>query len=75
MALNLYRATVNGYETVLQLDEADAKTRGLGSKDLYKGEPAAPAASTPDSAAADAAAAEKAAAAPANKARAAAANK
>jgi hypothetical protein len=74
VALKLYKVTVNGYETILQLDEEDVKARGLVESDLWQ--PEAPAVE-PD-AAADAAAAEaaeKAAAAPANKSRAAAANK
>ncbi|QGZ16900.1 hypothetical protein SEA_LITTLETOKYO_8 [Arthrobacter phage LittleTokyo] len=34
--LKKYNVKVNGFETVLQLDERGAKARGLTEKDLYK---------------------------------------
>ncbi|ASR83178.1 hypothetical protein FDI29_gp08 [Arthrobacter phage Abidatro] len=61
MALTKYNATVNGHKTVLQLNEKDARARGLGEKDIFKPGKAP--------------AAGKAAAAPANKAAAPAGDK
>lgn len=64
--LKKYTTNVNGLETVLQLSDADAKTRGLVAD-----KPAAKTAAADP----DAAPAQKAAAAPANKSRTAASNK
>lgn len=41
MALKKYNVTVNKYATVLQLDAAGAKARGLTDKDLVQVKPAA----------------------------------
>ena len=66
MALKKYNVTVNGFETVLQLDERGAKARGLTDRDLFK-----PASKQADKTADKPAAAPagKQAAAPANKSR------
>lgn len=34
--LKKYNVRVNGFDTVLQLDDRAAKARGLGEKDLFK---------------------------------------
>lgn len=57
MALKNYNVTVNGTATVLQLNEQDAKARGLTDKDLVDAESS----SAPDP--------DKKAATPANKSR------
>lgn len=77
MALKNYNVVVNGTETILQLDDRDAKARGLTDKDLVGAESSAPdpdaeAAAAAEREAAEAAAkaeADKKAAAPANKSR------
>lgn len=66
MALKLYNVRVNNLATVLQLNEADAKARGLADKDLYK-PGKSPAAAAAEKAAAEKAAADKAAAEAAEK--------
>ncbi|QGH74495.1 hypothetical protein HYQ03_gp08 [Arthrobacter phage Kuleana] len=42
MALKKYNVTVNGFATVLQLDERGAKARGLTDRDLVGAVSAAP---------------------------------
>lgn len=68
MALKRYNVTVNNHPTVLQLDEAGAKARGLTDKDLVGARQAEADAPAP-APEADADAGKKAADAPANKSR------
>lgn len=75
MALKKYNVTVNNYPTVLQLDAAGAKARGLTDKDLVGAESSAPGPDAEAAAAAEREAAEAAAKAEADKKAATPANK